>query len=272
MEFSDGAQELRWDPGLGGRLVSWRVRGIELLAHHGDDPVEFGMYPMAPWAGRVRGNEIPTESLRRMGVDAQSPVKLDINYPPWALHGTCFTSPVDTMEVHEDTVTSRQRIPDWPWPVELINTWNIRDDGFDVRMTVKADQSSPVIMGWHPWFRRTLEGSSVRWSVDSATMAVRDGAFASGEWRDIADTQGPYDDAFKVPSKRVDITWPGVMSLSVQSSHPWFVIFDQADDAICVEPQTQFPNAWIDPVAGEAELARPGVDLHLDTKWRWKIR
>lgn len=271
MEARRGDQYLAWDPDLGGRLTSWRIGEMELLAHHGDHPVEFGMYPMAPWAGRVRNNEISLRNLRRMGIDAHGPVELHVNYAPWALHGTCFTSPVDSMEVHEDTVISRQRVPNWPWPLELISTWHIRDDGFDVSVTVKADQPSPVIVGWHPWFRRTVEESSAHWSVDSATMAVRDGAFASGEWRDIVEAEGPYDDAFNVPSKRVNITWPGVISLSVQSSHPWFVIFDQADDAICVEPQTQIPNAWIDPVAGEAEVARPGVDVHLETKWRWRL-
>jgi aldose 1-epimerase len=271
MEISRGEQSFEWDLTLGGRLVSWRVHGLELLAHHGDDPVEFGMYPMAPWAGRVRDNAISPDAARRMGVDAPEGVALDINYPPWALHGTCFTSPVETMEGHDHTVTSRQRIPNWPWSAELINSWQIREDGLDVTMTVKTEQASPVILGWHPWFRRTIEGSFAQLSVDSAAMAVRDGAFANGQWLDIADTQGPYDDAFWVPSRRVDITWPEVLSLSVQSSHPWFVIFDELEDSICVEPQTQIPNSWIDPIAGESDVAIPGIDVNLATKWRWRI-
>jgi aldose 1-epimerase len=271
MQISKGAQSLTWDSDLGARLVSWKVHGIELLAHHGDDPVEFGMYPMAPWAGRVRDNAISPEAARRMGVDAPEGVDLDVNYGDWAIHGTCFTSPVDSMAQDADTVISRQLIPRWPWPTELVNTWRIRDDGFDATMTVKAEQASPVIVGWHPWFRRTINESSAKWSMDEATVATRDGAFPTEQWMDLTETDGPYDDAFHCPSKRVDITWSGVVSLTVQSSHPWFVIFDETDDAICVEPQTQIPNAWISPLAGEADVARPDAPVSLVTQWRWRI-
>lgn len=271
MELRSGSQTLHWDPDLGGRLTSWRVGDVELLARRSDDPIEFGMYPMAPWAGRVRGNEITSESLRRMGVEAEAPLKLSVNYHPWAIHGTCFTAPVDSMMARDNTVVSRQVIPKWPWSAELVNTWTLHDDGFDVTMTVHSDEPSPVLLGWHPWFRRELRSSSVEWSVNSATMSVRSDSLPTDEWLTIADTSGPYDDVFRCPDNRVDITWPGVLALSVTSSHPWFVIFDEQPDAICVEPQTQIPNAWNDPLAGEPGEAGPGSDVTLTTQWRWSM-
>lgn len=269
MEISRGLQSWVWAPDLGGRLVSWKVRAVELLARHGDDPVEFGMYPMAPWAGRVRGNEITVESARRMGIDVSDPISLRVNYLPWALHGTCFTSPIDSMTQIDDTVVSRQIVPNWPWSVELVNTWHLRDDGFDVTMTLRSDEVTPAILGWHPWFHRTIHGASASWSSKDATVSTRVDAFPTDEWSSLADRPGPYDDAFHCPTRRVDIEWPGVISLSVESSHPWFVMFDELPDALCVEPQTQIPNAWNDPIAGEPETAQPGSDLTLFTRWRW---
>ena len=271
MELTRGLQSLRWDPDLGGRLVSWQVDDLELLAHRSDDPIEFGMYPMAPWAGRVRGNQISVESLRRMGIEATEALTLDVNYPPWALHGTCFTSAVDSMIVEDNSVISHQVIPQWPWSAELINTWTIYDDGLVATMTVRSDEVSPVILGWHPWFRRLIEGASARWSSADAEMSIRVDALPSDSWVHLTETSGPFDDAFRCPDNSVLIEWPGVLSLTVHSSHSWFVIFDEQPDAICVEPQTQIPNAWNHPLAGEPGVTGRGSDVTLTTQWRWSM-
>lgn len=271
MEITLGPQSLVWDPELGGRLISWRVDDLELLARHGDHPVEFGMYPMAPWAGRVKDNRISVQELHRMGISRDEDMPLPVNYGPWALHGTCFAEPVDSMTTKENSVISRQFIPQWPWRVELINTWRITDDGFDVTMTVCSDEATPVILGWHPWFRRNLAGGSARWTSRGASMSVRAGAFPTDTWVSRADAPGPFDDAFRCPDQSVEIDWPGVLSLSIRSSEPWFVIFDELPDAICVEPQTQIPNAWNYPVAGEPAVAGPESDVTLITQWRWSM-
>lgn len=271
MEIERGAQSLAWDPSLGGRLISWKVHGIELLAHHGDNPVEFGMYPMAPWAGRLQGNEISVESARRLGIEIPKPIALPVNYPPWALHGTCLTASVDSMIQIGDTVVSRQLVPSWPWSVELVNSWHFHDDGFDVTMSLQAAEVTPAILGWHPWFQRTIRGASASWSSAAATVSTRIDSFPSGEWLSLTEHPGPYDDVFHCPTRRVNIEWPGVIELSVDSSHHWFVIFDELPDALCVEPQTQIPNAWNSPLAGEPSAARPGSDLTLFTRWRWRI-
>lgn len=271
MELTSGLQRVQWDPDLGGRLVSWRVGDLELLPRRSDDPIEFGMYPMAPWAGRVRDNRISVEDLHRMGLRGDEPVALPNNYPPWALHGTCFTAPVDSMVATDSTVVSRQVIPQWPWPAELINTWTILENGIDVTMTVHSDVPSPVLLGWHPWFPRELRGASVQWSMPSATVSVRSDSLPTEEWLNIEDTSGPYDDVFHCPDNRVDITWPDVLTLSVTSSHPWFVIFDEQPNAICVEPQTQVPNAWRSPWSGESDISRLGAGVELTTRWRFGL-
>jgi aldose 1-epimerase len=271
MELRSGAQHLVWDPSTGGRLISWQVHGHELLARHSDHPVEYGMYPMAPWAGRVRGNTITAESVERMGLSPRGSIELPINHDPWALHGTCFTAPVDAMTMEGSTVVSRQQVPKWPWRAELVNTWTIHDDGFDITTTLSSETPCPVILGWHPWFRRDIDGAAGRWSAASARFSRRSEAMPTDEWIELSDSTGPYDDVFLCPEKCVDITWPDLMSMSIRSSHPWFVIYDQLPDAFCVEPQTQIPNAWNEPIAGESDLAEPGSDITLATQWRWRI-
>ena len=44
---------VRVDSAHGGRIASLRVYGEELLVGAGDDPLAWGSYPLAPWAGRL---------------------------------------------------------------------------------------------------------------------------------------------------------------------------------------------------------------------------
>ncbi len=42
------------DLDAGGRIASWVVGDLELLVGREADPMRWGLFPMAPWAGRVR--------------------------------------------------------------------------------------------------------------------------------------------------------------------------------------------------------------------------
>ena len=61
------------------------------------------------------------------------------------------------------------------------------------------------------------------------------------------------------------LTWPGVLELDVRSTAPFWVVFDERDDALCVEPQTAPPDAFnlawaagVEPPIAAPD--RPGVD------------
>lgn len=267
-------QRLEWEPERGGRLISWQVHGREVLAHHGEHPVEYGMYAMAPWAGRLGKNVVRSVDMARLGVPLSGDLDAEVNYPPWALHGTCFTAPIDQVEQRTESLVTRQRIPGWPWRAELVSEWLLVHGGLNLRLSVEAEEPCPAIIGWHPWFRKDIDGAQARWQASSGRMAVRDpkserGAFPSGEWCDVHALTSSVDDAFVIPDHTVTVTWPGALELQVQSSHPWFVIFDELPDALCIEPQTQLPNAWHSPVDGDPDIARPGHPLVLTTQWRW---
>ena len=271
MEIEYGAQRFRWAPEIGGRLESWLIDGIELLGKAGDHPVEFGMYAMAPWAGRIRNNTIHAQDMKPLGVDLQGDFHADINYQMWALHGTCFTDPLDHVEVEGNVVRMQQKIPRWPWEAELVTEWTLLDNGVEINLSLDSQEASPAILGWHPWFWKTLRGSQAQWSIDSAAVAVRDGAFVTGEWVPQSATSGPYDDVFHSPLNTAIIQWPDVLTLSICSSHPWFVVFDERNDVLCVEPQSNIPNAFAAECADEHDVASADASVSLRTRWEWSL-
>lgn len=256
-------QTLEFDPSLGGRAVSWLVDGRSMLVRASDDPIEFGMYPMAPWAGRVRGNAIASHHIDPSL--EPSVHELRVNNPPWALHGVCLDAPIDAWEqVSDACLRMSQSIPGWP--ARLLTEWRL--DGWTAvsRLTVEADAPVPALMGWHPWFPATMDGRPARWSL-TGSMAVRDGAFPSGELREW--TGGSrVDDAFLVPDRCVRIDW-GSIALAIHSSDPWFVVYDERDDALCVEPQNGPPNAFDTPIVGSAPVAHAGAPRVMTTEWTW---
>lgn len=269
MRIELGSQKCEWDLALGGRLTSWKVDDLELLAHHSDLPIHYGMYSMVPWTGRLWNNTLRASELARMGIDANADYIPDVNYLAWGIHGTCAESPVDEWDTGENFLHTRQRIPRWPWQAFVDTTWELVPEGLEVTLSVTSDEACPAVVGWHPWFPKNLRGAHAQWSARRGRMASRVGAFPSEPWIDLDQALGPFDNSFEIPDREVDIIWPGVLGLRVESSHPWFVIFDELPDALCVEPQSQIPNAWQSPLAGEAQCVKPGAPLTLTTRWVW---
>lgn len=264
--LSTPRQSLTFDPELGGRVTSWTVDGTEVLTGVGDDPVECGMYPMAPWAGRLRDNRITEAQRATWGITGTGEYTPSVSYPPWAIHGTCRLAPIDGWESSANSITMRQLIPDWP--ATLVTEWRIDGARTESRLTVHAEESTPALLGWHPWFRSTIDGAQARWSL-TGELAVRDGAFATGEWMTWVDGSRRVDDAFYVPDGRVMITW-GARALTIRNSDPWFVVFDEREECVCVEPQNGPPNAFDTPLRGEPPVAHPGAPRTMTTTWEWR--
>lgn len=254
--LENDCQRLIFDSFLGGRAVSWLVDGQEVLARHADHPVQFGMYPMAPWAGRILGNEIAGHPC-------------DVNFEGWAIHGTCFDAPVDDVDKSESSVVFRQRIPKWPFGATLTTEWRLEESTLVTVMTMTSEEPSPCIIGWHPWFRRVIGDQAAQWRCNDPLLAVRDGVFPSGELQ--KDPVGPFDDVFSIADAQVEVQWGPGRRLCVESSHPWFVVFDQLPDALCIEPQTAPPNAFTTPWAGTVVTASPEAPVRLANSWTWEF-
>ena len=241
-------------PEHGGRIGSVTVDGRELLVTgHPLGPVQWGSYPMAPWAGRIRHGRFSFAGAAH---------QLPLAAPPHALHGVVLDRP---WRVDGPDAISIEMDERWPYRGRVSQRFAVADDGLDVTMTLEADEPMPAVIGWHPWFRRRLEPGSepVTLAFDAAEMLVRDGeGIPTGER--IAPPPGPWDDAFTGLRSNPVLAWPG-LRFELASSCAWWVVYTYPEHAVCVEPQSGPPDA----ANSGPEVVEPGAPLVHSMRWRW---
>jgi aldose 1-epimerase len=259
VEIAAGPTTVTIDPERGGRLSSIRVEGLELLVGAGDGALDWGCYPMAPFAGRVREGR-----FRYAGREHQ----LERNLPPHAIHGTVFDQAwkVDHAEA-TDAVLVTDLGDGWPFDGRVVHRIRVDDDALELRLEVWAeDEPFPASCGWHPWWRRRLaRGGELELSFEASAMWARDGeGLPSGEL--VPPTPGPWDDCFTELVDPPVLTWPGALELTVESTCMDVVVFDRLSHAVCVEPQTGPPDALrLTPV-----LVEPGLPLIAEATFSWR--
>ncbi len=265
VEIRCGEQQLVFDTALAGRAISWKYQGIELLGASGADPVQFGFYPMLPWAGRLAANSV--------SVDRES-IRQEINYQGWAIHGLAFNQPLTSWSVQADknatSFSALQGISGWMQDLEATFTWSIDEHSLTTTIEVKpiSDVVSRVVVGWHPWFRKSLgSGSPAVLKIDDAQLLTKVDSLPTGELVDFDVMLGPFDDALIVPNKTVVIEWPEALHLRITNSHEWFVIYDGNKELICVEPQTGAPNALNGKFSESALLCSQSEPARMTTRW-----
>ncbi len=252
--LSGGDAELRVDAAEGGRISSLRIRGEELLVSRAADPLAWGCYPMAPFAGRLRNGEFLHGAHR---------YALPRNMPPHAIHGTVFTRPWEW--VGEDALAT-DLAKDWPWPGRVEQRFRLEPDRLRVTLEIHASERAfPASAGFHPWFRRQLgQGGPVRLDVRPGYRYVCDETgIPTGELTDPG--TGPWDDIFTGFEQNPALVWPGALRLELRSDHAHWVIYDRPLHAVCVEPLTAPPNA----LNGAAHLVSPGNPLRIEMELRW---
>lgn len=75
----------------------------------------------------------------------------------------------------------------------------------------------------------------------------------------------PWDDCFTGLRSWPVVRWPDTLALEIRSSCDHWVVYDESDDGVCVEPQTappDFPN--IAPVT-----MGPAMPMQATMEWRW---
>jgi aldose 1-epimerase len=251
------------DPEAGGRAVSWQVGDLELLGR-GDGPVArtavgWGMFVMAPWAGRLRDN-----TLRYGGGSYPMPV----DGSGWALHGTVLGRAWAVDDAQPDRVELSVPLqPPWPWPGTVRATWAVEPGRLEAELVVEAHEAAfPASVGWHPWFRRTLaRGGAVQVDVPGTTMIERGpDHLPTGRVLDPR-PPGPYDDAFPLPAGTTTLVWPGALRLECRSDCRYAVLYDEPVGAVCLEPQTAPP----DGLNTSPDLVFPGRPLVARAAWSW---
>ncbi|MFW0786923.1 aldose 1-epimerase [Gordonia sp. CPCC 206044] len=239
-----------------GSLASLIVDGVEVL-HRGDG---FGSFPMAPWCGRMRDGELAFDGATH---------RFDRNDPPHALHGLVRDRPWQVQAARPDRVTLVQQLDSrWPFGGTVTQEFVLAPNAMSMTMRIRAqDRPFPAQAGWHPWFRRHLDGSSapLRVEFDPAWQEERgDDHLPTG--RRIAPQPPPWDDCFGMPDGvDVVVNWPDRLRLRIRSDARFVVVYDHRDFAVCVEPQSGPP----DGLNTAPVVVRPGDELVVTAEWTW---
>ena len=260
-----GSHQLIFDTTLAGRAISWNYQGIELLGAAGSDPVEYGFYPMLPWAGRLADNSISVNGEL---------IQQEINHQGWAIHGLSFDRPLTRWHIKENenstTFSGEQSIPDWIVPLAVAFTWEIRSDSIEtiIEVTPTGAESAKVVLGWHPWFNKSLGvGLPAKLKIDNAKLLIKLDALPTGDLADFDVNHSPFDDAIIVPDKTVILEWPKALQLRVTNSHEWFVIYTGNKDFVCIEPQTGAPNSLNGSFGESALTCSMSEPARMTTLW-----
>ena len=239
----------------GGRLASLAVDGRELLKTAGFGPIAWGSFPMVPFAGRVRDG-----ILTFQGVEYRLPMGL----PPHAIHGSVLDRP---WALIGETTIGTDLGPDWPFRGRVVQSFALGADSLTCRLELHADEPMPASIGWHPYFRRRLDGldGELELDLDAGAMLVRDEAGIATD-QTVTPGPGPWDDCFLDLRRPPVVRWPGFLELTIESDCPAWVVYTVPEDAVCVEPQTAPPDA----VNTDPTIVLPGRPLIAEMTWRWR--
>ena len=225
------------DPSLGGRIARLVVDQVDMIvgarSQH-DDPLDWGLYPMAPFAGRLRNGVLGwrdrTHTFPRLR-------------PPHALHGTVHDTQWELDHVDDSMCSMSTALVDpWPFPGRVTHRITLHRDHLALRLTLDADVDMPAQLGWHPWFNKPE-------SVDLTANAIhpRDAdGIASARPEPIEQLSwGDLDDCFTEVDENLTITIDG-RRLRLRTSCRQWVVYDRPSHATCIEPQSGPPNALND--------------------------
>jgi aldose 1-epimerase len=251
------------DPTDGCRLTSLALGGHELLSDGidprvveglADPPFGWGSFVMAPWAGRIRAGRATWD-----GRTLTFPCHDDGH----ALHGLVHSAGW----ARDDATSWSIRIPADRWfaPLEVRQRVALAPDHLRLELEVHApDGPAPATVGWHPWFRREVDGAALELALPPATMLERDPDGITSA-RHVEVPAPPWDDAFVDLRGPVRLTWPGVATVAVTTEGPVTVVFTERSTVACVEPQSGPP----DEVNRAPRLVTSDAPLRLATTWRW---
>jgi len=219
----------------GGRLSSLEIFGQEVMITEGPKPTRWGSFPMIPWCGRLAFGKL---------FYAGNNYDMPLTSPPHANHGFTHIKEWDLVSADAGLVELSTEL-DSPWPFggAVTQSFKISENTMSVKAEVTAaDQAMPVMIGWHPWFRKVLSnGSQAVLDVKpSAMYAVTSEQIPTGELVPVSEP--PWDECFVGLENDPVISYPGSFDLKIESNFDHWVVFTEPEHGLCVEPQSGQPN------------------------------
>ncbi|MEZ5272591.1 MAG: hypothetical protein R2694_09835 [Ilumatobacteraceae bacterium] len=253
LEAGHGRDEVRMavHPDAGGRVGSLEIGATRVLR---DDPsvgaLMWGIYPMVPWAGRVRHGEFMFDGIAR---------QLPVNLPPHAIHGTVFEAEWEVVDAGSDYCELRCPL-EWEFGGVAHQHVHLHPDGATLVLTAAATgEAMPAVVGWHPCFVKPLAAD-----LRFARMHVRDqDGVALADL--VPPAEHPWDDCFVEPLAPLRLHYDA-LALTIGSDCANWVVYDEPADTTCVEPQSGPPDAFN---IGGATRLEPGAILQRTMTLTW---
>lgn len=259
-------------PDAGCRLGSLRLGAVELLrtaqdvADPAGDVFGYGSYPMVPWAGRLDRGRFNNGPVRH---------QLPVDLTPHAAHGTALrgrwrlAAPAAPTDEGVSAAFVHELAEPWPYPGRVTQLFELTPQQLRITLSVEALRDSfPAQAGWHPWFRKRLRDGGPPAALDFAPAWQEErGPDHLPTGRRIDPKPGPWDDCFAFPDGfEAALRWGDEVALRITSDCAWAVVFDEPDDALCVEPQSGPPNG----LNTAPHLVTPIEPLEVTTTWAWQ--
>jgi aldose 1-epimerase len=246
LELAAGDVNASIDEAHGGRLASLRIGGQELLVGASgpdDSSITWGCYLMAPWPGRLADGRV------RWG---DQTIQLRRTHGRHAIHGLVSGVPwsVDAVDQASAELSVSLDRDGWPFGGTVRQRIRLEPNRLVLDAEVHADSPMPAALGWHPWFLRR-GGASLRVDGDSVLEARRmipTGRLLPAVGRlDLragsALERRRLDHAYVGVRPPLELAWPDLtLRLETQPWLPTVVVYTPPG-AVCVEPQTAWPNA-----------------------------
>ena len=238
-------------PELGGRVSSLVIDDTEVvvgpLRPDGTphSPFGWGVYPMVPFAGRIRGARFSFAGVTH---------RLPERATPHAIHGTVDDVEWEVAGVDSTTLVLTTDLgADWPFSGRVTHTIGVRDGSIRFELALEAIDAMPAQVGWHPWFVRParIDHRFSEWMPRDA-----DGMPGEATREKMPSLADAVDDCFVSDGSPVTVRVDNLeLSLSSDCSH--WVVYTGAEHGICVEPQSGPPNA----IESAPDILAPGETL-----------
>lgn len=227
IEISNESLVATIDPVAGGRIASYEVNGQEILVTAARSEYDWGLYPMVPYAGRVRNATFNFNDTE---------YRLPVVTNGHALHGTVMHHEWDVTQHDTHSVTLTTSLgKHWPFSGRCEHTITALPDRLRCVLSLHADDTMPMQVGWHPWFRTPRHVAA----SFNAMLKRDEHGITTDERVDVPD--GPVDDCFLEPNAWPRVTVENTM-IEIASDCPFWVRFDAPFGDVCIEPQSGPPN------------------------------
>ena len=187
-----------------------------------------------------------------------------------------FERPWEVASATEDLVVLTTDLgPAWPYRGMVTQSIWLAPGGLDATLELQAEETMPAALGWHPWFRRYLgddtSSAEVDLIVDAESMFER-GPDGLPTGTLVPPRERPWDDAFSGLRTSPIVRWPGALEITISSTADVWVVYDEAVEGVCVEPQTAPPDAInLAAAAGEEpDIADADTPMTTSMAWRWR--